>query len=57
VIVVDNLPVVAADKYPKLLSVISGKIFGQFGTIVKDGVMMPMKDGSTCGYCFIRVSI
>ncbi len=56
VIVVENLPIANTDKYPKLLNVVSEKIFKQFGQIVPDGVSMPLKDGATLGFCFIQVT-
>lgn len=56
VIVVDNLPVVAPEKYEKLEGVIR-KIFGQIGVIREMGLWMPREgdgDGKTKGYAFIE---
>ncbi|KAK9090555.1 hypothetical protein Sjap_023732 [Stephania japonica] len=55
VIVVDNLPVVPPEKYDKLETVIR-KIYGQIGTIRKDGLWMPKnpENQKTVGYCFIE---
>lgn len=56
VIVVDNLPVVASEKYEKLEGVIR-KIFGQIGVITQNGLMMPRDEsGKTKGYAFIEYS-
>lgn len=53
-IVVDNLPVVAAEKYEKLEGVIR-KIFGQIGAITENGLWMPREEnGKTKGYAFIE---
>ncbi|XP_076808792.1 eukaryotic translation initiation factor 3 subunit B-like [Clavelina lepadiformis] len=51
VIVVDNVPMVGADRLPKLKTVIS-KIFSKFGPIHSD--YYPEKDGKTVGYIFIE---
>jgi translation initiation factor 3 subunit B len=55
VIVVDNLPVVAPEKYGKLENVIS-KIFGQMGTIREHGLVMPIDEETqkTKGFAFIE---
>lgn len=54
VIVVDNLPVVAAEKFEKLEGVIR-KIFGQIGVITENGLWMPKDEsGKTEGYAFIE---
>ncbi|KAJ7527924.1 hypothetical protein O6H91_16G076300 [Diphasiastrum complanatum] len=55
VIVVDNLPVVAPEKYEKLESVIR-KIFGQIGVIREKGLWMPVdtETGKSKGYAFIE---
>lgn len=56
VIVVDNLPVVPAEKYEKLEGVIR-KIFGQIGVIRENGLWMPRDEdgnGKTKGYAFIE---
>ena len=56
VIIVDNLPVVATEKYEKLEGVIR-KIFGQIGVITPNGLMMPRDEsGKTKGYAFIEYS-
>ncbi|KAK9104755.1 hypothetical protein Scep_021599 [Stephania cephalantha] len=55
VIVVDNLPVVPPEKFAKLEGVIS-KIYGQIGTIKKNGLWMPKnpENQKSVGYCFIE---
>ncbi|KAK9113958.1 hypothetical protein Syun_020755 [Stephania yunnanensis] len=55
VIVVDNLPVVPQEKFAKLEGVIS-KIYGQIGTIKKNGLWMPKnpENQKSVGYCFIE---
>lgn len=54
VIVVDNLPIVAIEKFDKLEGVIR-KIFGQIGVICEDGLWMPKdENGKTKGYAFIE---
>ncbi|KAL3690224.1 hypothetical protein R1sor_016533 [Riccia sorocarpa] len=56
IVVVDNLPVVAPEKYEKLEGVIR-KIFGQIGVIRERGLWMPREDGGegkTKGYAFIE---
>lgn len=56
VIVVDNLPVVSAEKYEKLEGVIR-RIFGQIGVIRENGLWMPRDEdgnGKTKGYAFIE---
>eukprot|EP00249_Psilotum_nudum_P011425 c23165_g1_i2 orf=444-2627(-) len=55
VIVVDNLPVVAPEKFEKLEGVVR-KIFGQIGTIRDGGLWMPVDEetGKTKGYAFIE---
>jgi hypothetical protein len=56
VIIVDNLPVVAFEKYEKLEGVIR-KIFGQIGVITTNGLLMPRDEsGKTKGYAFIEYS-
>lgn len=52
----DNLPVVASEKYDKLEGVIR-KIFGQIGVITQNGLLMPKDEsGKTKGYAFIEYS-
>ncbi|CAM6084442.1 unnamed protein product [Calypogeia fissa] len=56
VVMVDNLPVVAPEKFEKLEGVIR-KIFGQIGVIREHGLWMPREDdgnGKTKGYAFIE---
>ncbi|KAL6008103.1 Eukaryotic translation initiation factor 3 subunit B [Asimina triloba] len=55
VIVVDNLPVVAPEKFEKLEGVVR-KIYSQIGTIKEDGLWMPVNQETqkTLGYCFIE---
>ncbi|KAL5994877.1 Eukaryotic translation initiation factor 3 subunit B [Asimina triloba] len=55
VIVVDNLPVVAPEKFEKLEGVVR-KIYSQIGTIKEDGFWMPVNEETqkTLGYCFIE---
>ncbi|ERN17444.1 hypothetical protein AMTRI_Chr02g258200 [Amborella trichopoda] len=57
IIIVDNLPVVAPEKYEKLEIVIR-KIFGQIGVIREGGLCMPVDQETkkTKGYCFIEYS-
>jgi len=54
-VVVDNVPKVEMKRYKKLNEVI-GKIFAKYGTIIDDGLNIPV-DGDpqmTCGYAFIE---
>lgn len=55
IIVVDNLPVVAREKFDKLEGVIR-KIYSQIGVIKEDGLWMPVdpETQKTLGYCFIE---
>lgn len=55
IIVVDNLPVVAREKFEKLEGVIR-KIYSQIGVIKDDGLWMPVdpETQKTLGYCFIE---
>ncbi|KAF3446155.1 hypothetical protein FNV43_RR11334 [Rhamnella rubrinervis] len=55
IIVVDNLPVVALEKFEKLEGVIR-KIYSQIGVIKDDGLWMPLDPDTkkTLGYCFIE---
>ena len=55
VVLVDNLPVVAPEKYEKLENVVR-KIFGQMGTIREHGLVMPIEEETkkTKGYAFIE---
>ena len=55
VIIVDNLPQAEMDRYEKLVGFLkSSKVFGAYGTIVQDGLYVPVKDGKTLGYAFIE---
>lgn len=51
VIVVDNIPVIGAERLEKLKSVVT-KIFGKFGAIESDHY--PKENGKTKGYLFIE---
>eukprot|EP01120_Amphizonella_sp_Union-15-10_P013936 TRINITY_DN6582_c0_g1_i1.p1 TRINITY_DN6582_c0_g1~~TRINITY_DN6582_c0_g1_i1.p1 ORF type:complete len:668 (+),score=165.09 TRINITY_DN6582_c0_g1_i1:58-2061(+) len=51
IIVVDNIPIVAPDKYKRLMEIIE-PFYSQIGTI-RD-IVMPKEDGKTKGYCFIE---
>ncbi|EYU40305.1 hypothetical protein ABFS82_02G135200 [Erythranthe guttata] len=55
IIVVDNLPVVAKEKFEKLEGVVR-KIYSQIGIIKEDGLWMPVDPDTqkTLGYCFIE---
>jgi len=55
VIVVDNVPVVTPDKYSKLMNVLI-KIFGQVGSVVQDGIFLPVDHNtkSTAGFCIVE---
>ena len=55
VVLVDNLPVVAPEKYEKLENVVR-KIFSQMGTIREHGLVMPIEEETkkTKGYAFIE---
>nr|GEZ67071.1 eukaryotic translation initiation factor 3 subunit B-like [Tanacetum cinerariifolium] len=55
VIIVDNLPVVAKEKFEKLERVVR-KIYSQIGVIKENGLWMPVEEdtGKTRGYCFIE---
>ena len=55
VIIVDNLPKAEMDRYEKLVGFLkSSKRFGAYGTIVQDGLYVPVADGKTLGYAFIE---
>uniref|UniRef100_A0A7S3WP66 Eukaryotic translation initiation factor 3 subunit B n=1 Tax=Strombidinopsis acuminata TaxID=141414 RepID=A0A7S3WP66_9SPIT len=55
-VVVDGLPVVTKEKHEKLLNVVR-KFFSQVGTIIEDGLDLPVDDsGSTLGFAFIQFS-
>jgi len=55
VIIIDKLPVIALKRYEKLCAVVR-KIFGKWGTMVQDGLYMPVGGDpkKTCGYAFIE---
>lgn len=55
VVIVDNIPVVDMSRYERLTAVIR-KIFGGFGTIIEDGMLLPVagEPAKTLGYCFIE---
>ncbi|XP_072963175.1 eukaryotic translation initiation factor 3 subunit B-like [Typha angustifolia] len=55
IIVVDNLPVVAPEKFEKLEGVIR-KIYSQIGVIKEGGLLMPVNPETqkTLGYCFVE---
>ncbi|KAH6809358.1 translation initiation factor 3B1 [Perilla frutescens var. frutescens] len=55
IIVVDNLPVVAKEKFEKLEGVVR-KIYSQIGIIKEDGLWIPVDPDThkTLGYCFIE---
>jgi len=55
VIIVDNIPVIGMSRYERLCNVIR-KIFGNFGTIIPEGLYLPCtEDGkTTTGFAFIE---
>ncbi len=55
VVVVDNVPRTEMKRYEKLYAVIR-KIFGSYGTIIDDGLYIPVEGDPqmTCGYAFIE---
>jgi len=55
VVVVDNVPRTEMKRYEKLYAVIR-KIFSQYGTIIDDGLYIPVEGDPkmTCGYAFIE---
>lgn len=55
VIVIDNVPKTGMDRYEKLYAYIR-KIFSAFGTIIDDGLYIPVEGEPkvTCGYAFIE---
>ena len=59
VVIVDNIPVTKMNRYEKLYSVIR-KIFSAYGTIIDDGLYIPVEgppnEQQTCGYAFIEYS-
>ena len=55
VIIVDQLPQAEMDRYEKLVGFLkSSKVFGAYGTIVQDGLYVPVSGGKTLGYAFIE---
>ena len=55
VIIVDHLPQVDMDRYEKLVGFLkSSRKFGAYGTIVQDGLYVPVANGKTLGYAFIE---
>lgn len=54
-VVVDGAPVTTADKAPKLIAVLT-KLFSLVGTVVENGVHMPVEDGKTKGFLFVEFS-
>lgn len=55
IIVIDNLPVVAPEKFEKLQTVVK-KIFGQIGDIREGGLYMPLDSETqkTKGFAFVE---